>query len=206
MAKGLLGKKIGMTRIFDENRKEVPVTILECGPCYVAEVKTEDKHGYNAVQLAYVPTREKLLTKAELNHLKKYNLQPFKYLKEIRDFGISVEPSQKIDVSIFQKGEVVKVQGISKGKGFQGVMKRHGFGGGRSTHGSKFHRAPGSLGASTFPSEVVKGKRMPGRAGGLTTTVRNLRIMEIDTENNLLFVSGAVPGPKKSIVKIEVIK
>ncbi len=206
MARGLLGRKIGMTRIFDENKKEVPVTIIECGPCYVAEIRNKEKHGYDAVQLAFLPTREKLLTKAELNHLKKYNLPPFKILREFRDFDIPVQSSQKIDVSIFEKGQLVKVQGISKGKGFQGVMKRHGFGGGRSSHGSKFHRAPGSLGSSTFPSEVVKGKRMPGRAGGKTVTVRNLKIMEVDVENNLLFVSGAIPGPKKSIVKVEVIQ
>jgi large subunit ribosomal protein L3 len=206
MAKGLIGRKIGMTRIFDENKNETPVTVIECGPCYVAEIKTEEKHGYNAVQLAFLPTKEKHLTKAEINHLKKNGLGPFKVLKEFRDFGEELKPAQELNVSIFQKGQLVKVQGISKGKGFQGVMKRHGFGGGRASHGSKFHRAPGSVGSSTFPSEVVKGKRMPGRMGGKTVTIRNLEIIEVDPENNLLFIKGSVPGPRKSILKIEVIK
>lgn len=206
MANGLLARKIGMTRIFDEERNEVPVTVLECGPCYVAEVRTKDKHGYDAVQLAFVPTREKLLTKAELFHLKKFGLGPFKVLREFRNFTVQVQPGQELKVNdIFKKGDIVKVQGISKGKGFQGVMKRHGFGGGRMSHGSKFHRAPGSLGSSTFPAEVVKGKRMPGRAGGKTVTVRNLKVVEIDEENNLIFIKGAVPGPRKSILKVEVL-
>ncbi|MCS7204671.1 MAG: 50S ribosomal protein L3 [Leptospiraceae bacterium] len=203
MPKGLIAKKIGMTRIFDEDRNEVPVTILECGPCYVAEIRTKEKHGYDAIQLAFQPTREKLLTRAELFHLKKYGLGPFKVIKEFRDFGLEVQPGQEIKVDIFSKGEVVKVQGISKGKGFQGVMKRHGFGGGRMSHGSKFHRAPGSLGSSTFPAEVVKGKRMPGRAGGKAVTIRNLKIIDVDPENNLLIIKGSVPGPRKSILKVE---
>ncbi len=206
MAKGLIGKKIGMTRIFDENKKETPVTIIECGPCYVSEIRTKEKHGYDAVQLAFFKTKEKSLTKPELFHLKKNGLEPHKILKEFRNFGENLKIAQEIKVDIFEAGQIVKVQGISKGKGFQGVMKRHGFGGGRSSHGSKFHRAPGSLGASTFPSEVVKGKRMPGRMGGETITIRNLKIVEIDKENNLIFVKGSVPGPRNSILKIEVIK
>jgi large subunit ribosomal protein L3 len=206
MAKGLIGIKVGMTRIFDENKNETPVTIIECGPCYVSEIRTKEKHGYDAVQLAFVKSKEKHLTKPELNHLKKNNLPPLKVLNEFRDFGQELQIAQEVNVSIFQKGQIVKVQGKNKGKGFQGSIKRHGFGGGRMTHGSKFHRAPGSLGASTFPSEVVKGKRMPGRMGAETITIRNLEIIDIDEENNLLFIKGSVPGPKKSILKIEVLK
>lgn len=206
MSVGLLAKKIGMTRIFDNDRKDIPVTILECGPCYVSAIRTVDKNGYNAVQLAYLPTREKLLTKPERNHLKKAGLPPFKVLKEIRNYDLDVQLGQKIDVSIFKVGDKIKITGISKGKGFQGVVKRHGFGGGRMSHGSKFHRAPGSLGSSTFPAEVVKGKRMPGRMGGRTVTIRNLEIIEIDIPNNLIFIKGSVPGPKQSILKIEVLK
>lgn len=205
MGCGMYGVKLGMTRIFDDEKKEIPVTVVQCSPCYVSELRTIDKHGYNSLQLAFIPTREKLLTKPQLNHLKKAGLTPFKYVKEIRNFEGNFSIGNKIDVSIFKKGDVVKVSGISKGKGFQGVVKRHGFGGGRMSHGSKFHRAPGSIGASTFPSEVVKGKRMPGRAGGKKVTIKNLQIIDIDSEHNLLFIKGSIPGPNQSIVKIEVI-
>ncbi len=206
MALGLIARKIGMTRLFDKDKNMYTVTILECGPCYVSQLKTQGKDGYSAVQLAFHPAKEKHLTKAEIMHLKKNGLQPFKILKEFRDFNLDVTIGQELKVNIFKPGNIVKIQGITKGKGFQGVMKRHGFGGGRSTHGSKFHRAPGSLGASTFPAEVVKGKRMPGRDGGEKVTIKNLKIIDIDLNKNLIYVSGSVPGPRMSILKVEVIK
>lgn len=206
MSKGMLAQKLGMTRVFDENGKQVPVTVLSCGPCYVAAVKTADKDGYSAVQIAFGETREKLLSKAELNHLKKSGLGAFKHLKEYRDFSGEVQPGQQLSVSIFQAGEIVKVVGQSKGKGFQGVVKRHGFGGGRMTHGSKFHRAPGSMGPGTDPGKVIKGKKLPGQTGAKQITVRNLKIVGIDEENQLLFVNGAVPGPRKSVLSVEVLK
>ncbi|MFN3603992.1 MAG: 50S ribosomal protein L3 [Leptonema sp. (in: bacteria)] len=206
MPRGLFGIKLGMTRIFDSNRNVCPVTVIECRPCYVSSIRTIEKNGYNAVQLAFLSTKEKALTKPELGHLKKSGLSPFKKLKEIRDLEGEYQLGNQIDISIFNKGDIVKVTAKSKGKGFQGVVKRHGFGGGRMSHGSKFHRAPGSIGSSTFPSEVVKGKKMPGRMGGKTVTVRNLEIVELDKENHLIFLKGSVPGPTKSIVKIEVVK
>lgn len=206
MAKGMMAQKLGMTRVFDENGKQVPVTVLVCGPCYVSDVRTVEKHGYNSVQLAFSESREKLLSKGELNHLKKSGLGPMKHLKEYRDFPGEVQPGQQLTVSIFEKGETVKAVGRGKGKGFQGVVKRYGFGGGRMTHGSKFHRAPGSMGPGTDPGKVIKGKRLPGRTGGKAVTVRNLTVVDKDEANNLLFVSGAVPGPRKSILSIEVVK
>jgi large subunit ribosomal protein L3 len=206
MSKGMLAEKLGMTRVFDENGKQVPVTILSCGPCYVAAVKTSEKDGYSAVQLAFKETREKLLTKAERNHLKKSGLPAFRHLAEYRDFSDNVQPGQKLTVSMFEVGEMVKVVGRSKGKGFQGVVKRHGFGGGRMTHGSKFHRAPGSMGPGTDPGKVIKGKRLPGQTGARQVTVRNLKIVGIDEANNLLYVKGAVPGPRKAVLSIEVLK
>ncbi len=205
MSRGLYGIKLGMTRLFDESKREIPVTIVECPPAYVSEIRTVEKNGYNAIQLAFQPTKEKLLTKPQLNHLKKAGLGPFKYVREIRNMEGEFTLGAEVNVSIFKKGEIVRVTGISKGKGFQGVIKRHGFRGGRASHGSKFHRAPGSIGSSTFPSEVVKGKRMPGHAGAKTTTIRNLQIVEIDPDNHLVFIKGAIPGPNRSIVKIEVI-
>lgn len=206
MAKGMMAQKVGMTRVFDQNGKQTPVTVLACGPCFVSEVRTPDKHGYSAVQLAFQETREKLITKAEANHLKKAGLGTLRHLREYRDFPLSVEIGQKLTVSIFEAGETVRVIGQSKGKGFQGVVRRYGFGGGRMTHGSKFHRAPGSMGPGTDPGKVIKGKRLPGHTGAGQITVRNLKVVALDEANNLLFVSGAVPGPRKSILSVEVMK
>lgn len=206
MSKGMLAQKIGMTRVFDENGKQVPVTVLNCGPCYVSAVKTVERDGYSAVQIAFGQTRDKLLSKAERNHLAKSSLGSFKHLKEYRDFGLDVNPGQELTAGIFSVGDTVKVVGNSKGKGFQGVMKRHGFGGGRATHGSKFHRAPGSLGPGTTPGEVIKGKALPGHTGNRRITVKNLSIVGVDEANRLIYVKGAIPGARKSVVSVEVQK
>lgn len=206
MAKGIIAKKMGMTQFFDENGKVVPVTILQAGPCFVTQVKTKEKDSYEAIQIGFGLTREKLISKPEQGHLKKSGSPALKVLREFRDTGLNLAEGQEVKPDIFQVGEFVKVTGISKGKGFQGVMKRHGFGGGRMTHGSKFHKAPGSMGASTFPSRVFKGKKLPGRTGGRISTVTNLKVVHIDTSNNMLMVYGAVPGPRTTIVKVEAMK
>lgn len=203
MAKGILGKKVGMTQVFDDAGKSIPVTIVQAGPCTVTEVKTPEKHGYSGLQVGFVPAKEKHLTKAMTGHFKKNGVQPFRKLTEFRDSGLDLKEGSEISVSLFEPGDLVKVTGISKGKGFQGVMKRHGFGGGRMTHGSHFHRAPGSTGAGTTPGRVFKGKRMPGHAGAKTQTTMNLKIMAVDAENNVLLIKGALPGPVHSIVKVE---
>ena len=203
MARGLLARKIGMTNVFDENGKSIPVTVLRAGPCTVAQLKTAEKDNYSAAQLAFEPIRAKLLTKPQLGHLEKKGLQPHRILKEFRDFGMDLEVGQVLKADVFNAGDTVKVSGVSKGKGFAGVMKRHGFGGGRATHGSHFHRAPGSLGATSTPSRVFKGKKLPGHAGVKNTTIINAKIVQVDAENDLLLVKGAVPGARTSLVRIE---
>ncbi|HMU85209.1 MAG TPA: 50S ribosomal protein L3 [Leptospiraceae bacterium] len=204
MATGLLAKKIGMTQIYDETGKLFPVSVLRAGPCVVSQVKTVEKDGYAAVQIGFDALREKLLSKGEIGHFKKAGIAPQRILAEFRD--MEGQSGQEINVSVFNAGDTVRVTGISKGKGFQGSMKRHGFGGGPAAHGSKFHRAPGSLGANTFPAEVWRGKRMPGRTGGDQITLRNVKIVAVDAENNLLFVKGAVPGARTALLRIEVTK
>jgi len=203
MAKGIIARKMGMTQVFDENGKIIPVTILRAGPCTVTALRKEDKEKYSATQLGFEEVREKLLTKPELGHLKKSNLPPFRILREFRDTGLELEVGQEVKADIFAAGDTVKVSGISKGKGFQGVIKRHGFHGGRATHGSHFHRAPGSLGATSTPSRVFKGKKLPGHAGSRAVTVRNLKIVRVDAEKNIILVNGPVPGPRTSLIKIE---
>ncbi len=203
MARGIIAKKLGMTQIFDDNGKIVPVTVLQAGPCTVTQVKTVESDSYQAVQLGYQPVREKVLSKAELGHLKKCGAGPMRVLSEFRDMGSEMEPGQEIRADIFNVGERVKVTGVSKGKGFQGVQKRYGFGGGRATHGSKFHRAPGSMGAGTYPAKVFKGKRMPGQTGNVTITTKDLEVVIVDAEKNLMMIKGSVPGPRTGIVKIE---
>lgn len=204
MATGLLAKKIGMTQIYDETGKLFPVSVLRAGPCVVSQVKTVEKDGYAAVQIGFDALREKLLSKGEIGHFKKAGIAPQRILAEFRD--MEGQSGQEINVSVFNAGDTVRVTGISKGKGFQGSMKRHGFHGGPAAHGSKFHRAPGSLGANTFPAEVWRGKRMPGRTGGDQITLRNVKIVAVDAENNLLFVKGAVPGARTALLRIEVTK
>ncbi len=203
MAKGIIAKKLGMTRIFDEAGVSVPVTVLRAGPCRVVQVKTAEKDQYSAVQLGFEVVRKKVLNKAELGHQKQFEA-PYRVLREFRDAG-ELQVGQELKADVFAAGETVKVTGISKGKGFQGVVKRYGFGGGRATHGSGFHRAPGSLNASTTPARVFKGKKMAGHMGVDQVTVRNLKIFQVDPLENLIFVKGAIPGPRTGYVKIEAI-
>lgn len=201
---GLLGKKTGMTRIFDDNGNVIPVTIVEAGPCYVTQIKTKEKDGYSAVQLGFDEKKPKNVNKPLLGHFNKANVTPTRVLSEFRNFDLKeIKLGQEISVDIFSVGDKLSVQGISKGKGFQGVVKRHGFGGGPVTHGQSDRlRAPGSIGASSFPSRVFKGQRMAGRMGGTKVTIRNLQVVKIDKEQNLIFVKGAIPGHINSYVKL----
>jgi large subunit ribosomal protein L3 len=203
---GLIGKKIGMTSIFDENGKNIPCTVIQAGPCVVTQVRTEEVDGYDALQLGFDDKAEKRASKAEIGHAKKAGTSPKKKLIEFRYFengkyGIG----DTIDVTLFQEGEFVDVIGTSKGKGFQGVVKRHGFAGvGQSTHGQHNRlRAPGSIGAASYPARVFKGMRMAGRMGGDQVTVQNLRVVKVLPEKNVLVVKGCVPGHKNAYVTIE---
>lgn len=199
MAKFILGKKIGMTRVFDKAGKSIPATIIQAGPCVISQVKTEEKDGYNAAQVAF--GKAKRISKPAAGHLKDLGL--LKYLREFKPCEAIVgKKGDKIDVSIFQEGDIVKVSGISKAKGYAGGMKRHGFAGGPASHGQKHSaRERGSVGPR-FPEHVVKGVRMPGRMGGARITVRKLAVVSIDKDNNLLALSGAVPGKKGTLIEI----
>ncbi len=202
---GILGKKIGMSAIFDENGNRIPVTIIEAGPCTVTDVKTEERNGYTAIQLGFGSVKEKSLTKPVLGHFKKNNLTPVRHIKEFRvDSVAEYKIGDTLGISIFTEGEKIKVSGTSKGKGFQGVMRRHGFGGvGGTTHGQSDRlRAPGSIGASSYPSRVFPGQRMAGRTGHDSVTVRNLQVIKIVEEKNIILVKGAVPGAINSIVEL----
>jgi large subunit ribosomal protein L3 len=204
--KGILGKKVGMTQIFDDRGEVIPVTVIEAGPCFVAQIKTVERDGYSAVQLGFEETRPKQLTRPQLQHLRKSDLPPLRYLREIKMDGddAGVEEGQKVTVDIFQVGDYVDVTGTSKGRGFAGVVKRHGFRGGPKTRGqSDRHRTPGSIGACKFPGRVFKGKRMPGRMGGDRVTVQGLKIMMVDPERNLLALQGAVPGAKNGFLIVQ---
>lgn len=201
MAKGILGKKMGMTQIFDEKENMVPVTVIEAGPCVVTEKRTEEKDGYQAVQLGFEDIKEKKLNKPELGQFKKNGVDPKRYLMEFRNFNQDLEIGDEITVDIFEEGEIVKVQGVSKGKGFSGTVQRWNHSTGPKTHGSHFHRAPGSIGA-VDASRVFKGQKMPGRMGNEKTTVHNLKVMKVDTEKKVILVKGSVPGPKKSLVSL----
>ncbi|MDF1611001.1 MAG: 50S ribosomal protein L3 [Stygiobacter sp.] len=202
---GLLAKKLGMTNIFTEDGQIVPVTILEAGPCKVYAVKTKEKDGYESLQLGFGERKEKNVNKPQKSYFEKIGLKAPKLLKEFRNFDISLyKVGDEINTSLFTVGEKVKVSGRNKGKGFQGVVRRHGFGGvGSSTHGqSDRERAPGSIGASSYPSRVFPGQRMAGRMGFENTTIRNLKIVKIIPEKNIIMVKGAVPGSINSIVAI----
>lgn len=198
MTNGLLGKKLGMTQVFDENRF-TPVTVIEAGPCRVVTVKTKEKDGYEAVQLSFGEVKERKLSKAELGHLQKKQAPASRVLREFKKDG-EVTEGQAVTVSMFKKGDWVDVIGISKGKGFQGVVKRHHYAGGPESHGSMFHRAPGSIGASSFPSRVWKGKSLPGHMGSERVTTQRLKVIESRPDEHLLFVRGAVPGAANGIV------
>lgn len=205
MMKSILGKKVGMTQIFDEDGQVIPVTLIEAGPCYVIQKKTPEKDGYNAVQLGFGEVKEKKLNQPELGHLKKADVPPLRYLREFRvSDHEDLEVGQLIKADIFEVGDLVDVAGTSKGKGFAGVVKRHGFAGGIKTHGqSDRHRAPGSIGAGTTPGRVFKGSRMAGRMGGERVTISNLEVMIVDPERNLLAVKGSIPGAKNGLVLVK---
>ncbi len=202
---GLIGKKIGMTSVFSVEGKNIPCTVIEAGPCVVTQIRTEEKDGYSAVQIAYDEKKEKQTSKSLLGHFKKANTTPKFKIAEFRSFDRQVQLGDVITVDIFSEEDWVDVTGISKGKGFQGVVKRHGFAGvGGRTHGQHNRmRAPGSLGASSYPSRVFKGKRMAGRTGGDQVKVMNLKILKKLPESNLLLVKGSIPGAKGSYLLIE---
>jgi len=203
---GILGKKVGMTQIFQADGTVVPVTVVQAGPCLVVQKKTADKDGYDAVQLGLVEKiSNRRVTSAIRGHFEKAGVQPVRTLAEFEYSG-DANVGDRIQVDMFKPGDQIDVVGQSKGKGFQGVIKRHNFGGGRATHGSMFHRAPGSIGASAFPSRVMKGMRMGGRMGGDQVTVKNLRVAKIDVENNLLYIRGAVPGGRNGLVIVRFAK
>lgn len=204
MVEGMIGRKLGMTQVFAEDGKVTPVTVLEAGPCVVVQRRTADRDGYEAVQVGLVdPKAAKRANKPMRGHHEKAGVPPTRLLREFAvDAGSEVKAGDSLLVDIFDGIDKVDVIGTSKGKGFQGVMKRHGFGGGRATHGSMFHRAPGSIGQSAFPSKVLKGMRGPGHMGARRITVKNLKIVRIDLDKNLLLVRGAVPGAVGSTVMI----
>jgi large subunit ribosomal protein L3 len=204
---GLIGKKIGMTSIFDENGKNIPCTVIEAGPCVVTQIRTLERDGYEAIQLSFDEKREKLTSKALKGHFAKAGTTPKKYVAEFTRFEKEHRKGfgDVLKADIFIEGEFIDVVGISKGKGFQGVVKRHGFAGvGQATHGQHNRlRAPGSLGASSWPSRVFKGMRMAGRMGGNRVKMINLQVMKIDAEKNLVVVKGSVPGPNGSYIILE---
>jgi large subunit ribosomal protein L3 len=204
MFKGLIGKKIGMTQIFDENGAAVPVTLIEAGPCYVTQVRTADKDGYTAVQVGFGEIKPKRLTQGELGHLKRNNLSPLRILREFRTKDIQVKEGDKVDVSQFKVGEHVDVAGTSKGKGFAGAVKRYHFRGGPKSHGASDRlRAPGSNGSTTRPGRTYKGSRRPGHMGNERVSSQNIKVVVVDVERNLLGVSGSVPGAHNGIVVIK---
>jgi len=200
----LLGKKIGMTRVYNEMGSVIPVTVIEAGPCKVLQVKSESNDGYNAIQVGFGEKRAKRITKPLAGHFRKADTEGFYNIREFRiqnpeDYQIG----QDINISeLFKTGDVIDVQGVSKGKGFQGVMKRHGFSGGPGGHGSKFHRRPGSIGMSAWPGRVVKGKKLPGRMGTDTVLKKNVLIVDIRDDENIILVKGPVPGAKQGLLKL----
>jgi large subunit ribosomal protein L3 len=203
--RGILGKKIGMTSIYDENGEAVPCTIIEAGPCFVTQIKTKEKDGYNAVQLGFDEKRERLVNKPLRGHFAQAQVKPLRWLGEFREMGGNgLKPGAQVKVDIFSQGEFVDVIGKSKGRGFQGVVKRHHFGGvGMTTHGQSDRvRAPGSIGSSSYPSRVFKGMRMGGRMGFARTTVKNLKVVKVIVESNILIVKGSIPGAINGFVEV----
>lgn len=195
--KGILGKKIGTTQVFSQDGTIVPVTVIEAGPCRVVQLKTADKDGYESLQVGFDQIKkEKVVTKGRAGHFRKASVPPYRFLKEIKLEGLAVGVGDVISVDIFGKGERISVTGRSKGKGFQGVMKRHNYKGGPGSHGSMFNRAPGSIGSSSYPSRVWKNKALPGHMGSEQVTMKNLEVVEVRKEQNLLLVRGSVPGAK----------
>ena len=203
MSKGIIGKKLGMTQVFAEDGAAVGVTAIEVEPSVIVQVKTKDKDGYDAIQLGYGRIKQKNVTKPLQGHFNKANKGNFRILKEFSTQAGKYEAGQEIAADIFQAGDYVDVVGTSKGKGFQGVVKRHGFRGGRATHGSMFHRAPGSIGASADPSRVFKGTKMGGHMGNVNKTIQNLQVWQVRPEMNLLLLKGSIPGSKNGFVLIK---
>ena len=197
----LIGKKIGMTQLFAESGEVTPVTVVEAGPCPIVQIKTPEKEGYAAVQIGFDEVREKLVTSPQKGHFKKAKVKPQRILREERvDDASEYSVGDSIDVKAFEEIKKVHVTGTSKGRGFAGTTKRHGFKIGRRTHGNSSHREPGAVGACATPSRIYKGKRMPGRMGGVNKTAKNLELVKIDAENNLLFIKGSIPGANRGIV------
>lgn len=204
LKKAIIGKKLGMTQIFNEEGQLIPVTVIEAGPCKVVQIKTEEVEGYKGVQLGFQEVKESKLTKPLKGHLEKYNVGYMKVLKEFRLDDISAyEVGQELKADLFSLGDRIDVRGTSKGKGFAGVIKRHGQHRGPMKHGSKYHRSPGSMGGSSSPSRVRKGKNLPGHMGNEMVTVQNLEVVKVDVDRNLLLVKGAVPGIRGSLVTIK---
>lgn len=203
--KAILGEKVGMTQIFDDQARAIPVTVIKAGPCHVTQIKTNETDGYSAVQISFEEMRPSLVNKPTAGHYAKAGVAPARHIVELRvEDPTQYELGQSIDVGeVFAKGGKADVSAVSKGKGFQGVMKRHNFSGMSASHGvHKVHRAPGSIGACATPARVFKGKKLPGRMGGQRTTILNLEVVDVDAENGLLLLGGAVPGPKGSLVLI----
>jgi len=198
----ILAKKLGMTQLFLEDGTVERVTVLEAGPCPVTGIRTVDRDGYEAVQLAFGATKEKHLSKPELGHLKKAGAAPHKHLVEFRDEAGELQVGETVTVDVFEPGQKVKISGTSKGKGFQGTIKRHGFQSGPKSHGSHNVRAPGSIGASAWPARVMKGIRGPGQMGNERVTQKGLEIVQVDASQNLLIVRGSVPGPRNGVVEV----
>ena len=204
MKKALIGKKVGMTQIFDENGTVIPVTVIEAGPCTVAQVKTLENDGYEAVQLGFGEVKEKHLNKPVKGHFAKANVTAKKHLREFRLDSIEgIKVGDELKADIFAAGEKIDVQGTSKGKGFQGVIKRHGQHRGPMGHGSMYHRRPGSMGATSTPGRVFKGKKLPGHMGRITVTIQNLEVVRVDMDKNVILVKGSVPGAKGAILKVK---
>lgn len=205
MVEGIIGIKVGMTQTFDEKGNVIPATVIKAGPCTVVQKKTQDKDGYTAVQLGLIDGKEyNKSIKPVKGHFDKAGIPPVKVLREFRyDESGDIKEGAQLFVDIFSVGEKINVVGISKGKGFAGVIKRYGFKGGKKTHGSMFHRAPGSIGQSAWPSKVVKGKKMPGHMGDRRVSVKNLIVIQADKENNLLVVKGAVPGARGGLLLLK---
>ena len=202
--KTIIGKKVGMTQIFDEKGKVIPVTVIEAGPCLVAQVKSVETDGYNAIQLGFGDVKESKLNKPEKGHFAKAKLALKKHLREFRlDSVDGVNVGDEIKVDTFQTGDKIDVQGTSKGKGFQGVIKRHGQSRGPMGHGSMYHRRPGSMGPTSTPGRVFKGKKLPGRMGNNTITIQNLEVVSVDLDKNVILVKGSVPGANGAILKIK---
>ncbi len=202
--KTLIGKKVGMTQIFDEKGRVVPVTVIEAGPCVIAQVKSVETDGYNAIQLGFGDVKESKLNKPEKGHFAKANIAPKKHLREFRvDSVDGITVGTELTVSEFAEGDKLDIQGTSKGKGFQGVIKRHGQHRGPMGHGSMYHRRPGSMGPTSTPGRVFKGKKLPGHMGRVTVTIQNLDVIKVDNDKNVVLVKGSVPGPKGAILKLK---